>query len=81
MHGSGERAWAVLTSYVRATVVIAAVDALGIALVALILGLPLVVPLGVLVFLGAFIPVVGADDQRHRRGRRRPGVARARSRR
>ena len=27
---------------------------------ALILGLPLVVPLGVLVFLGAFIPVVGA---------------------
>ena len=58
--GSGERAWAVLTSYVRATVVIAAVDALGIVLVALILGLPLIVPIGVLVFLGAFIPVVGA---------------------
>jgi predicted PurR-regulated permease PerM len=60
VHGSGERAWAVLTSYVRATLVIAAVDALGITLVAVILGLPLVVPLGVLVFLGAFIPVVGA---------------------
>jgi putative heme transporter len=60
VHGSGERAWAVLTSYVRATVVIAATDALGIALVAFLLGLPLVVPLGVLVFLGAFIPVVGA---------------------
>jgi len=60
VHGSGTRAWAVLTSYVRATVVIAAVDALGIAIVALILGLPLVVPLAVLVFLGAFIPVVGA---------------------
>jgi predicted PurR-regulated permease PerM len=40
--------------------VIAAVDALGIVLVAAILGLPLVVPIGVLVFLGAFIPVVGA---------------------
>ena len=60
VQGSGARAWAVLTSYVRATVVIAAVDALGIAVVALILGLPLVVPLAVLVFLGAFIPVVGA---------------------
>ena len=60
VHGSGERAWAVLTSYVRATVVIAATDALGIALVAFLLGLPLVVPLAVLVFLGAFIPVVGA---------------------
>jgi predicted PurR-regulated permease PerM len=60
VHGSGERAWAVLTSYVRGTVVIAATDALGIALIAWILGLPLVVPLAVLVFLGAFIPVVGA---------------------
>ncbi len=54
------RAWAVLTAYVRATVIIAAVDAIGIAVVALILGLPLVLPLAVLVFLGAFIPVVGA---------------------
>lgn len=60
VQGSGERAWAVLTAYVRATTVIAATDALGIAVVALLLGLPLVVPLAVLVFLGAFIPVVGA---------------------
>jgi putative heme transporter len=60
VHGSGERAWAVLTAYVRATVVIAATDALGIALVAWLLGLPLVPPLAVLVFIGAFIPVVGA---------------------
>lgn len=60
VQGSGERAWAVLTAYVRATVIIAAVDALGIVLVAAILGLPFLVPIGVLVFLGAFIPVVGA---------------------
>ncbi|MEP6762087.1 MAG: AI-2E family transporter [Sporichthyaceae bacterium] len=60
VHGSGERAWAVLTSYVRATMVIAATDALGIGLVALILGVPFVLPIVVLVFLGAFIPVVGA---------------------
>ena len=60
VEGSGVRAWAVLTAYVRATIVIAATDALGIAIVALLLGLPLVVPLAVLVFIGAFIPVVGA---------------------
>jgi predicted PurR-regulated permease PerM len=60
VHGSGERAWAVLTAYVRGTFVIALTDALGIALVAWILGLPLVLPLAVLVFIGAFIPVVGA---------------------
>ena len=60
VQGSGERAWAVLTAYVRATAVIAAVDAIGIGLVAWILGLPLVVPLAVLVFIGSFIPVVGA---------------------
>lgn len=60
VHGSGERAWTVLTAYVRATVVIALVDAIGIVAVAAVLGLPLLVPIGVLVFLGAFIPVVGA---------------------
>ena len=60
VHGSGERAWVVLTSYVRATFLIALTDAIGVSLVALALRLPLVVPIGVLVFLGAFIPVVGA---------------------
>ncbi|MGZ4594990.1 MAG: AI-2E family transporter [Actinomycetes bacterium] len=60
VHVSGEKAWAVLTAYVRATLIIAFTDALGISLVALLLGLDLVIPIGVLVFLGAFIPVVGA---------------------
>jgi putative heme transporter len=60
VQGSGVRAWAVLTSYVRATIIIALVDAVGIAIVAAILQLPFVVPIAVLVFLGAFIPVVGA---------------------
>ncbi len=59
-HGSGVRAWAVLTSYVRATMLIALVDAVGIGLVALVLGLPYVVPIAALVFLASFIPVVGA---------------------
>ncbi|KQX69448.1 hypothetical protein ASD06_16725 [Angustibacter sp. Root456] len=54
------RGWVTLTSFVRATIVVALTDAVGIALGAAILGVPLVVPLGVLVFLGAFVPVVGA---------------------
>ena len=40
--------------------VIAFTDAVGISLIALVLGLKFVVPIGVLVFMGAFIPVVGA---------------------
>jgi predicted PurR-regulated permease PerM len=57
---AGRRGWVTLTSYIRATVLVAATDALGIGIGAAILGVPLAVPLGVLVFLGAFIPVVGA---------------------
>jgi len=60
VEGAAVRAWATLTAYVRATVVVAAVDAIGIGLAALILGVPLAVPIAVLVFLGAFVPIVGA---------------------
>lgn len=57
---AGRRAWRVLTSYVRATIFIAAVDAVGIGLVLVFVGIPLAVPLAVLVFFGAFVPIVGA---------------------
>ncbi|HEX3005278.1 MAG TPA: AI-2E family transporter [Angustibacter sp.] len=57
---AAQRGWGTLESFVRATIVVALVDAVGIAAGAAVLGVPLVVPLGVLVFLGAFIPVVGA---------------------
>jgi predicted PurR-regulated permease PerM len=57
---SGRKAWVSLTAFVRATVIVAAVDAIGISLGAAILGLPLVSAIGILVFVGAFIPVVGA---------------------
>jgi predicted PurR-regulated permease PerM len=57
---SGRVAWISLTQFVRATVIVALVDASGIMLGALILGVPLVLPIGVLVFLGAFVPMVGA---------------------
>jgi predicted PurR-regulated permease PerM len=57
---SGRKAWISLTAFVRATIIVAAVDAIGISLGAAILGLPLVSAIGILVFVGAFVPVVGA---------------------
>lgn len=57
---SGRVAWVSLTQFVRATVIVAAVDAIGIVIVAAILGVPFVLAIGTLVFLGAFIPYVGA---------------------
>jgi putative heme transporter len=60
VHEAGARAWSTLTSYVRATVVVALVDGSGVAVVAALLGVPLPIPLGVLVFLGAFVPIAGA---------------------
>lgn len=57
---SGRVAWISLTQFVRATVIVALVDAIGIAIGAAILGVPFVLAIGVLVFLGAFVPLVGA---------------------
>ena len=57
---SGQVAWRSLTKFVRATVLVAAVDALGIMFFAAILGVPFVLAIGVLVFLGAFVPMIGA---------------------
>lgn len=57
---SGQVAWVSLTQFVRATVIVAAVDAIGIMIVAAVLGVPFVMAIGVLVFLGAFVPMVGA---------------------
>ncbi|GAB3803465.1 AI-2E family transporter [Humibacter antri] len=58
--GAGHAGWITLTSFARVQVLVASIDALGIGLVAFFLGLPLVVPIAVLVFLGSFIPIVGA---------------------
>ena len=57
---AGRRSWRTLISYVRATVVVALVDAIGIGVGLTILGTPLVIPLAALVFLGAFIPIIGS---------------------
>ena len=57
---SGRVAWFSLTKFVRATVLVAFTDAVGIMIVAAILKVPFVFAIGVLVFIGAFIPMIGA---------------------
>lgn len=63
--GGGEAGWITLTTFVKVQIFVAFVDAVGIGLGAWILGLfyggfPLVIPIAVAVFLGSFVPVVGA---------------------
>ena len=58
---AGDASWSTLGSYVRATVLVAFIDAAGIGLALVILDVPFPFPLAALVFLGAFIPIVGAS--------------------
>jgi predicted PurR-regulated permease PerM len=64
--GSGRAGWVTLTTFVKVQIFVAAVDAVGIGLGAWLIGLisgigfPLVIPIAIAVFLGSFIPVVGA---------------------
>ena len=58
--GAGYAGWGSLGAYVRVQIFVAFVDAVGIGVGAWLLGVPLAMPLGVLVFLGSFIPIVGA---------------------
>lgn len=55
-----DRAVEVLGGYVRGTAIIAFVDAVVIGVALLVLGVPLALPLAVIVFVGAFVPLVGA---------------------
>lgn len=57
---AGKAGYGSLTGFVRATFLVALVDAVGIGVGLAIMGVPLALPLASLVFLGAFIPVVGA---------------------
>ncbi len=58
--GAGHEVWATTAAYIRGVALIAAVDAVLIGIALAVIGVPLVVPLMVLVFFGAFIPLVGA---------------------
>ncbi|WP_433712516.1 AI-2E family transporter [Nocardia sp. CA-084685] len=57
---AGQLGFGTLVGFVRATVVVALVDAIGIGAGLAILGVPLALPLASLVFISAFIPIVGA---------------------
>jgi putative heme transporter len=54
------RVWATLGGYFRGQIVVAAVDAVFIGIGLAILGVPLAVPLALLVFFGGLFPIVGA---------------------
>jgi predicted PurR-regulated permease PerM len=60
MRAVGRRAWTALAGFIRGTAAVALIDAIGIGIGLAIVGVPLVLPIAVLVFLGGFIPVIGA---------------------
>ena len=58
--GAGRAGWVTVINYARTQLLVATIDAIGIGLGAFLLGVPLAIPIAVLVFLGAFVPFVGA---------------------
>jgi predicted PurR-regulated permease PerM len=58
--GAGDHAWDRLAGFVRGTFIIAVIHAVVAAVTLSILGVPLVAPLTLLVFLGSFLPIVGS---------------------
>jgi predicted PurR-regulated permease PerM len=56
---AGNVAWRTLIAYMRSTVLLALINSLTMVVVMLVAGMPLVVPLGVLLFLGSLIPLLG----------------------
>jgi predicted PurR-regulated permease PerM len=57
---AARRSWRTLVSYVRATVAVALIDAIGIGIGLIALRVPLALPLAALVFIGAFVPIIGS---------------------
>ncbi|CAN5442150.1 AI-2E family transporter [soil metagenome] len=58
--GAARSGWVMVVNYARTQLLVATIDAVGIGLGAFLLGVPLAIPVAVLVFLGAFVPIVGA---------------------
>ncbi len=56
---AGHASWLAVVYYMRGTVAVAAIHAVVVGLALWIMGVPLVIPLAVLVFLAAFVPLVG----------------------
>ena len=57
---AADRSTAVLGGYVRGTAIVAAIDGLTVGIALAVMGVPLALPLGVFIFMGGFIPIVGA---------------------
>jgi predicted PurR-regulated permease PerM len=58
--GAARSGWVTVVNYARTQLLVATIDAVGIGLGAFLLGVPLAIPVAVLVFLGAFVPFIGA---------------------
>jgi predicted PurR-regulated permease PerM len=56
----GRMAWETVSAYLRGVATVGLVDAVLIGIGLVIVGVPLVIPLAVLTFFGAFFPLVGA---------------------
>ena len=59
MANAGNSSWRALVNYMRGTTLVAAIHALLLGLALWLLGVPLLVPFIVLVFLAAFVPLIG----------------------
>ena len=60
VHQGFRRGWVSLGSYVKTQMLVAFIDAFFISLGALIIGLPLVIPLALIIFFASAVPIVGA---------------------
>ncbi|MBB4134693.1 AI-2E family transporter [Gordonia humi] len=60
VRGASAAGFRTLEAYVRATVIVAAIDAAVIGVGLWILGVPLALPLVLVIFFGSFIPIVGS---------------------
>ncbi len=58
---AGRRSWTMLSGYLRGTALIALIDAILIGIALALIGVPFVLPLSMLTFLGGFLPLIGAS--------------------
>ena len=57
---AGRAAWTTFAGYTRGVVIISATNAVLVGIALLVLGIPLAVPLALLVFFAAFVPIIGS---------------------
>lgn len=60
VRAAGGRGWWALGGFLRGQAIVAMIDAVGIGIGLAIIGVPLALPLAVITFFGAFLPIVGA---------------------